>query len=89
MQLSYNVHSHCCDIAIESMKSILPRKPVHKSMSSKRLKHASVRILSIKSNAGVSVSRISACVNLSSSVSRIQKYSGQFFSDSFNIWILF
>ena len=35
------------------MKSILPRKPVHKSMSSKRLKHASVRISSIKSNAGV------------------------------------
>ena len=77
------VTDFCSNIAIESIKPILPRKPVHKSTSSERLNH--VRISSIRSNVGVSVSRTSVCVNLSSSVSSVQKYSGQFFSDSFNI----
>lgn len=58
----------CSDIANDAIKSVLPRKPVHKFKSSKRLTCARVRASSVRSNVGSSGFGTRAYVNRSSSV---------------------
>ena len=55
----------CSNITSEPIKSILSRKSVHKSVSTKHLSRASVSTLSVESNISFSVSRTSACLDQS------------------------
>ena len=78
----------CSNITSEPIKSVLPRKSVHKSVSNKYLSCASVSSTSsVKSNVSFSVSRSSACSDQSSPVFNVQEYCHLFFSGSFNIRI--
>ena len=77
----------CSNITIEPIKSVLPRKSVHKSVSSKCSIRASVSTSSVKSNVSFSVSRTSTCLDQSSPVFNIQQYCNLFCPGSFNIRI--
>ena len=78
----------CSNITSEPIKSVLPRKSVHKSVSNKYLSCASVSSTSsVKSIVSFSVSRSSACSDQSSPVFNVQEYCHLFFSGSFNIRI--
>ena len=77
----------CSDATSEPIKSVLPRKAVHKSLSSKHLSRASVSTSSVEGNVSISVSHTSASLDRSSLVFNIQEYCNLFFSGSFNIKI--
>ena len=69
--------------------SVLPRKFVRKSVSSKRLSRASVSTSSVESNVNFSVSCTSACLGQNPPIFNIQDYCNLFFSGSFSIAIPF
>ena len=77
----------CSNITSEPIKSVLLRKSIHKSVSSRLLSRASVSTSSVESNVSFSVSCTSTCLDQGSPVFNIQECCNLFFSDSFNIRI--
>ena len=55
------IKEFCSNSTRKPIKSVLPRKSVHKSMSSKRLSRASLSTSYFESNVSFSVSGTSAC----------------------------
>ena len=84
---SCNDRFFCSNITSEPIKSVLSRKPVHNSVSSKRLSRTSITTSFVESSIPVFVSRISTCLSRSSSVFNIQEHCNLFLSDSFDISI--
>ena len=84
---SCNDRFFCSNITSEPIKSVLSRKPVHNSVSSKRLSRTSITTSFVESSIPIFVSRISTCLSRSSSVFNIQERCNLFLSGSFNIRI--
>ena len=64
----------CSNITSEPIKSVLLRKSIHKSVSSRLLSRASVSTSSVESNVSFSVSCTSTCLDQGSPVFNIQEY---------------